>query len=137
MSTLNPTPQVTARVIVQQTPDIGQDASSTIDTAVINPVVLLGGSGIASTFNQVLTQTRRIAANDTDIAFDYAGNPVLIAIVGTGQFKLRLADAETQLTGSAFFFAGNGSSLGTVPFLVDGNGADAVDVTVAVWSKTS
>jgi hypothetical protein len=136
MSTLNPTPQATARVIVQQIPDIGQGANLTLDTAVINPIILLGGTEISSVYNQVLSQTRRIAASDTNVTFDFVGNPVLIFIVGTGLFKLRLASGETQVTTKVYLIGGDGGSLGTVPFRIDGNGTTPVDVTVYVLSKS-
>ncbi len=136
MSTVNPTPQATLRMIAQMIPDIGQDANLTLDTAVINPIVLLGGAEVGSTFNQVLTQTRRIAAGDTNVTFDYVGNPVLIVIVGTGKFKFRLASGETQITTTAFALGSDGTSLGTIPFRVDGNGTTPVDVTVFVLSKS-
>lgn len=135
----NPTPSAKIRVTAELFPDVGTSADITVDTAVIQPIVLLGGSGSASTWNANRCETRRIAASDTNVAFTMPGDAVAVAVVGTGNFKFRIKTGEQQITTSFIAFSTNGDdtlTTGDVEFLIDGNGTDAVNVTVFLLSQT-
>lgn len=139
MANPTPLPKVTARLLVESFPNVGASASLTVDSEVILPVVLLGGSGIASTWNIIRSETRKIAASDTGIVFEMSGDAVLVALAADGPFVLRLGADETEVLTQVFLIGGSGQPMktGDLAFEVDGNGDDSVNLTVLLLGKTS
>ena len=134
-----PTPRVTARMTVSTYPDIGQAATTTLDTEVILPIVLLGGSSTSSTWNAQKIETRKIAAADTGIVFEMPGDAVMVALFADGPFTLRLGTGETDLENiTAHLIATDGTPFktGDLAFEVDGNGTTPVNLSVFLLSKT-
>ena len=134
-----PLPKVTARLLVESFPNVGAAASLTVDSEVILPVVLLGGSGAASTWNVIRSETRKIAAADTAIVFEMPGDAVLVALAADGPFVLRLGTGETEVLTQVFLIGGSGSPMktGDLAFEVDGNGQTPVNLTVLLLGKTT
>jgi len=139
MANPTPLPRVTARLLVESFPNVGAAASQTVDSEVIYPIVLPGGTGIASTWNIIRNETRKIAASDTGIVFEMTGDAVLVALVADGPFVLRLAADETEVLTQVFLIGGSGSPMksGDLAFEVDGNGNDSVNLTVLLLGKVS
>jgi hypothetical protein len=133
-----PLPKVTARLLVESFPNIGAQASVTVDSEVILPIVLLGGSGTSSTWNVIRSETRKIAASDTGIVFEMPGDAVLVALAADGPFVLRLGAGETELLLQDLLIGGSGAPLktGDLAFEVDGNGDTPVNLTVLLLGKT-
>ena len=134
-----PLPKVTARLLVESFPNVGAAASLTVDSEVILPVVLLGGSGTSSTWNVIRSETRKIAAADEGIVFDMPGDAVLVALAADGPFVLRLGTGETDVLTQVFLIGGSGSPMktGDLAFEVDGNGDTPVNLTVLLLGKTT
>lgn len=139
MANPTPLPRVTARLLVESFPNVGAAASQTVDSEVIYPIVLPGGSGTASTWNVIRNETRKIAASDTGIVFEMSGDAVLVALVADGPFVLRLGTGETEVLTQVFLIGGSGSPMksGDLAFEVDGNGDTPVNLTVLLLGKTS
>lgn len=137
----NPTPlsRVTARLLVESFPNVGASASQTVDSEVIYPIVLPGGSGTASTWNVIRNETRKIAASDTGIVFEMTGDAVLVALVADGPFVLRTGTGETDMLTQVFMVGGSGDPIktGDLAFEVDGNGDTPVNLTVLLLGKTT
>ena len=132
-----PTPRITARAIVEMFPDIGASASTTLDSAVVRPIVLVGGSGISSTWNAVRSETRKLLPNETGVTFEMPGDAVLVALMADGPFVFRAAPGDTELILTDILLGGGDAPMktGDLAFEVDGNGDTSVNLSVVLVSK--
>lgn len=137
MANPTPLPRVTARLLVESFPNVGAAASQTVDSEVIYPIVLPGGTGTASTWNVIRNYTQKIAGSDTGIVFEMPGDAVLVALAADGPFVLRLGAGETEMLTQAFLIGGSGEPIktGDLAFEVDGNGDTPVNLTVLLLGK--
>lgn len=130
--------QVTARVLIEHSPDTGASSDVVVDTAATLPIVLPGGGSSAACWKTQRRETRVIAASDTGVAFTMPGDAVLVALIGDAAFKYRMATGEKQITTTAVLLAaspGTPLATGDIEFLVDGNGTTPCTLQVYLLSN--